>query len=169
MRKHYINLVLLAALALPTLTFGKEPAKAIAGWVENVRIENLDYKVKAKLDTGAKTSSIHAINIESFKKNEEKWVKFTLLLTDSEDNRHTIDIEKPRSRKTKIKNHDGDPDKRFVVNLQICFNGRAFTTEFTLVDRGEYIYGVLLGRQFLANIAVIDSAETFLTLAECNL
>ena len=168
MHKHLATILLIVIWAFPVLTASKEPAKAIAGWVENVRIENLDYKVKAKLDTGAKTSSIHATNIESFKKNEKKWVRFTLSLIDNEDNKHKIDLEKPRSRKTSIKNHGGNPDKRYVVDLQVCFNGRTFTTEFTLADRSEYIYDVLLGRQFLKSVAVIDPDETFLTLAECN-
>lgn len=168
MLKHFATILLIVIWAFPVIISSKEPAKVIAGWVENVRIENQDYKVKAKLDTGAKTSSIHATNIESFKKNEEKWVRFTMSLADSKGNRHKINIEKPRSRKTSIKNHDGSPDKRYVVELQICFNGRTFTTEFTLADRSEYIYDVLLGRQFLKNVAVIDPDETFLTLAECS-
>lgn len=168
MLKHFATILLIVNLAFPVIISSKEPAKVIAGWVENVHIENQDYKVKAKLDTGAKTSSIHATNIESFKINEEKWVRFTLSLVDSKENRHKINIEKPRSRKTSIKNHDGSPDKRYVVELQICFNGRTFTTEFTLADRSEYIYDVLLGRQFLKNVAVIDPDETFLTLAECS-
>ena len=167
MLKH-LPTILLIVWAFPVIIYSKEPAKVIAGWVENVRIENQDYKVKAKLDTGAKTSSINATNIESFKKYEEKWVRFTLSLVDSKENRHKINIEKPRSRKASIKNHDGSPDKRYVVELQICFNGRTFTTEFTLADRSEYIYDVLLGRQFLQNVAVIDPDETFLTLAECS-
>ena len=167
MLKHFAT-ILLIVWAFPVTIYSKEPAKVIVGWVENVRIENQDYKVKAKLDTGAKTSSINAINIESFKKYEEKWVRFTLSLVDSKENRHKINIEKPRSRKASIKNHDGSPDKRYVVELQICFNGRTFTTEFTLADRSEYIYDVLLGRQFLKNVAVIDPDETFLTLAECS-
>ncbi|MGI9227551.1 MAG: ATP-dependent zinc protease family protein [Gammaproteobacteria bacterium] len=168
MLKHFATILLIVLWTFPVILSSKEPAKVIAGWVENVRIENQNYKVKAKLDTGAKTSSIHATNIESFKKNEEKWVRFTLSLADSKENRHKIDIEKPRSRKTSIKNHDGSPDKRYVVDLQICFNGRTFTTEFTLADRSEYIYDVLLGRQFLKNVTIIDPDETFLTLAECS-
>ena len=168
MLKHFAAIVLIVIWGFPVIIFSTEPAKVIAGWVENVRIENQDYKVKAKLDTGAKTSSIHATTIESFKKHADHWVRFTLSLVDSEDNKHNIDVEKLRSRKTKIKDHDGAPDKRYVVELQICFNGRTFTTEFTLADRSEYIYDVLLGRQFLKNVAVIDPRKTFLTLADCR-
>jgi len=148
--------------------YSKEPARVIAGWVENVRVENQTYDLKAKLDTGAKTSSIYAINIKPFKKNGKRWARFTLLLNDSRGKEHKLELEKPRLRKANIKNHDGDHDQRYVVNLDLCFNGRKFVTEFTLADRSEYIYGVLLGRQFLKKAAIIDPNSTFLTLSSCE-
>ena len=148
--------------------YSKEPARVIAGWVENVRVENQDFEVKAKLDTGAKTSSIHAKNIESYKKDGERWVKFTLVLKDKKGGLHEIVLDRPRSRRTKIKNHDGEHDRRHVVDLAICFNGRTITTEFTMADRTEYIYDVLLGREFLKNAAIIDPKKVFLTVAQCN-
>ena len=151
------------------ISYGKDPAKVIAGWVEKVQIENLSYDIKAKLDTGAKTSSIHASDIEPFKKEGKSWIKFTLHLTDSYGNSHKVKLEKPRLRKASIKNNDGDHDLRYVVNLNLCFNGRNYLAEFTLADRSEYIYSILLGRRFLKKVAVIDPDETFLTLAECRL
>lgn len=149
-------------------TWAKDPARVIAGWVEKVRIENLEFAIKAKLDTGARTSSINARNVKSFKKDGQRWVRFTLILTDSKDKSYEIDMEKPRSRRTNIKNHDGEHDKRHVVDFEICFNGRKITTEFTLADRREYIYDVLLGRQFLKKTAIIDPQEIFLTTANCK-
>ncbi|MDW3096237.1 MAG: ATP-dependent zinc protease [Gammaproteobacteria bacterium] len=151
-----------------TSSFSKEPARVIAGWVEKVRIEYQAYDIKAKLDTGAKTSSIHAIKIKPFKKDGKRWVKFTLLLKDSKGTQHKLYFEKPRSRKANIKNHNGKHDPRYVVNLDLCFNGRKYVTEFTLADRSEYIYDVLLGRQFLKRVAVIDPNDTFLTLSSCE-
>ena len=161
-----ILMLLSSSYALPL--HGKEPARVIAGWVEKVRIENQDYEVKAKLDTGAKTSSIHATDIKSFKKDGKRWVKFTLKLKDSKDNNHEITMEKPRSRKAKIKNQNGEHDRRYVVDLKLCFNGREYVTEFTLAERTDYIYDILLGRQFLEKTAIVDSKKTFLTLAKCE-
>lgn len=146
----------------------KQPARVIAGWVEKIRIENQPYDIKAKLDTGAKTSSIYATNIEAFKKNGKRWARFTLMLDDSKGKTHKLQLEKPRARKANIKNHDGKHDKRYVVELDICFNGRQYSTEFTLADRNEYIYGVLLGREFLKRTAIVDANRTFLTLAACS-
>lgn len=146
----------------------KDPARVIAGWVEKIHLDNLDLVVKAKLDTGARTSSINAKDISYFKKDGEEWVKFNLTLEDSEGVMHVIKMEKPRSRRTKIKNHNGEHDKRHVVDFELCFNGRKITTEFTLADRDVYIYDVLLGRRFLNKAAIVDSKRIFLTSPACE-
>ena len=145
----------------------QDPGKVIAGWIEKISLAEQPLILKAKLDTGAKTSSIHAINVEQFKKNDERWVRFDLLLKDENDKKHTIHMETPKARRVRIKNTDGDHDRRAVVELEICFDGRKHVTEFTLANRAEYIYDVLLGREFLQGIAVVDPENTFLTQASC--
>jgi hypothetical protein len=145
----------------------QDPGKVIAGWIEKISLVEHPLILKAKLDTGAKTSSIHAINVEQFKKDGDRWVRFDLLLTDVNDKQHTIHMETPKARRVRIKNTDGDHDRRAVVELEICFDGRKHVTEFTLANRAEYIYDVLLGREFLQGIAVIDPENTFLTQAGC--
>jgi len=145
----------------------QDPGKVIAGWIEKISLADPPLILKAKLDTGAKTSSIHAINVEQFKKDGDRWVRFDLLLTDVNDKKHTIHMETPKARRVRIKNTDGDHDRRAVVELEICFDGRKHLTEFTLANRAEYIYDVLLGREFLQGIAVVDPENTFLTQAGC--
>ncbi len=146
----------------------KTPGKVIAGWVEKVSFGENETIVKAKLDTGAKTSSIHAEGIRKFKKEDEHWVAFTLVLEDKDGELHRLDLEAPRSRRVRIKNHDGDYDRRVVVELDFCFDGRSHVAEFTLADRTEFIYPVLLGREFLDRVAVVDPGATFLTKALCK-
>lgn len=143
----------------------KTPAKVIAGWVEKISVEKQDTLIKAKLDTGAKTSSIYATNIEFFKKDNDNWVRFNLVLKDILNKTHTLTLEKPQVRRVKIKNHDGVYDRRAVVMLGLCFDGRYIEAEFTLADRKEYLYGVLLGRDFLKGRVIVDSDQTFLTFA----
>ena len=145
----------------------QDPGKVIAGWVEKISLVEQPLVLKAKLDTGAKTSSIHAINIELFMREGERWVKFDLLLDDVDDKQHTLHMERPRVRRVRIKDHDGVDDRRAVIELEICFDGRKHVTEFTLADRSEYIYDVLLGREFLQGIVVVDPDSTFLTQAHC--
>lgn len=157
-------LLLAAALAHGS---SRDPGKVIAGWVEKISLVEQPLVLKAKLDTGAKTSSIHAINIEPFMREGDRWVKFDLLLDDVDDKQHTLHMEKPKVRRVRIKDHDGVDDRRAVVELEICFDGRKHVTEFTLADRSEYIYDVLLGREFLQGIAVVDPDSTYLTQAHC--
>lgn len=172
MRIKSTTLLLLCSLAitysLSAHASSKDPGKVIAGYVEKISVESSSVVVKAKLDTGAKTSSAYARNIEMFRKDSEKWVRFELVLKDDNDKVSTIKLEKPRVRRVKIKNHDGDHDRRAVVNLTICFDGRWHETEFTLANRSEYIYGFLLGREFLNGVAVVDPEKTFQTMASCH-
>ena len=95
--------IMIFVCIFPNIQYAKDPARIIAGWIENVEIESLDAKFKAKLDTGARTSSIHATDIKEFKRDGKKWVKFTLQLSDSKKNKHQLTLEKLRLRKTKIK------------------------------------------------------------------
>ena len=124
----------------------QDPGKVIAGWVEKISLVEHPLTLKAKLDTGAKTSSIHAINVEQYKKNDDHRVRFDLLLRDVNDKQHTIHMDMPKARRVRIKSSDGDHDRRAVVELAICFDGRRHVTEFTLADRSEYIYDVLRWR-----------------------
>lgn len=162
-----MGLILISTTHL-SFASSKTPAKVVAGWVEKVVIEDQDYAVKAKLDTGAKTSSIHAEDIQLFERDKRKWVRFTLVLPGADQSLHRMTLEKPRARRVKVKEHDGEHDSRPVVELDICFNGFHYNAQFTLVNRQEYIYSILLGRRFLNKKAIIDPDKTFQTLAICH-
>lgn len=144
------------------------PGKVIAGWVEKISFSDNNLTVKVKLDTGAKTSSIFAKDIKKYKRESENWVDFTLVLQNEDGKVHKIPMSAPRSRKVRIKNHDGEHDRRVVVEIPFCFDGRMHEAEFTLADRSEYIYPVLLGRAFLEKVAIVDPDATFLTKATCQ-
>jgi hypothetical protein len=154
----------------PSLAFSDSanPGKVIAGWVEKISIGSPAILLKAKLDTGAKTSSIHAENVNVFRKDGERWVRFDLILEDAKGEHQVQTLERRRVRGVRIKNHDGEHDRRSIVSLEFCFDGRSHRSEFTLADRSQFIYPVLLGRQFLEGVAVVDASETFLTQAVCD-
>ena len=151
----------------------KTPGKVIAGWVEKITLPSSEgssktITVKAKLDTGAETSSIHAEGIKIHKRGGKRWVDFTLIIKDTDNNTHRIAMKKPRELRVKIKNHDGVHESRPIVVLDICFDGRIHSTQFSLADRSEFIYPILLGRKFLEGVAVVDSQASFLTQAYCG-
>lgn len=161
---------LLAALALVLLL---APAsvradKTVAGWVEYVTLLPSAHLVKAKLDTGANTSSINAHDIENFRRDGKRWVRFTLKYEDRNDIHHQIQLERRVVRRIKVKEHEGEHNSRPVVSLPLCFNGQPTEAQFSLVDRSRFIYPVLLGRRFLKHHAIVDPASTFRIRKACS-
>jgi len=162
-----LTTTLLACSAAASDPAPDHAGKMIAGWVEKVMLGPSQIRVSAKLDTGANTSSVHAEEIERFEKEGERWVRFTLVLEDEHDEVHRVPMEAPIHRRVRIKQHDDAPEARPVVELELCMAGRIRQAQFSLVDRGAFLYPVLLGRRFLAGSFVVDPGETFLTRAEC--
>jgi hypothetical protein len=155
-------------LSFPCASATSATNKVMAGWLEPGYLAELPaHKVKLKLDTGAKTSSIHARNIETFRRDGKPWVRFELVLKGIRGETKTITLERPRLRTVLIKEHDGRPGKRSVVKLELCFSDRMQPAEFTLADRTEFNYSVLLGRRFMAGLAVVDPQQTYLTQPDC--
>jgi hypothetical protein len=141
--------------------------KTIMGWLESIFVKPWNRRLTAKLDTGAKTSSLHADRIEHFSKNGEEWVRFSLGDTEDSD-LPLISVEKPlvRTVNIKCKGDDCQPSKRDVVLMTICKNGKTYEAEFNLVDRSNFNYPVLLGRSFLKEMALVDPDQTFLFKAD---
>ena len=81
---------------------------------------------------------------------------------------HRVPRESPVVRKVHIKDHDYQPDARPVVELEFCMDGRRHGARFSLVDRGAFLYSVLLGREFLAGSFLIDPEATYLSGASCD-
>ncbi len=140
-------------------------AKVIAGWLELIEIPAAKRVAKAKLDSGAKTSSIHATNIKEFKRDGQNWVRFDLPASGKGDK--PVTLERRRVRRVQIKDHDDPASRRPVVTIEVCFDGQRYEPQFTLADRGNFLYPILLGRRFLAGVAVIDPAEKYLTSSNC--
>lgn len=122
MRSTVLLILLLVFGSNSAIASSKTPGKVVAGYIEKVVIENQKFSTKAKLDTGAKTSSIYAENIEKFKVGKERWVRFTLVLDDVKNIKHKITLERKRARRVKIKNHDAYPDlcQKFKPCESVC-------------------------------------------------
>lgn len=130
----------------------------ILGWKEWVWIAKPELILRAKLDTGARTCSIHATNIEALELDGKKWVKFTISdPSDEKGNRlrHKAEV----TRVAKVKNDRGGLDERYVVVLPFQIGGERMEGEFTLNDRGEMMCGVLIGRNILAKLGAVDSSR----------
>ncbi|MCC6917311.1 ATP-dependent zinc protease [Nitrosomonas sp.] len=143
-----------------------EPLKII-GWVEFIRLEPWGIKTPARIDTGANTSSMSARDISVFKKNGKTWVRFTFDFRKDTGGR-SVEIERPLVRMLKIKQHDGPPQERPVISMEICLADEIREAEFDLIDRRALNYPVLLGRKALAGYVVVDPARAYLSRAVCG-
>jgi hypothetical protein len=154
------------ALAIIFLMLGSAAvqAKQVIGWVERVRVTPGDIVMNAKIDTGAKTSSLNARDIKEFSRNGEQWVRFTV--TNREGG--TVSIERRLRRVAVIKRHFGGKERRLVVRLGICVAGVYRYAEVNLVDRSGFNYGLLIGRSFLKGRLVVDPGRTFTVEPECG-
>lgn len=131
--------------------------KILVGQVEWLWIEAVNRVYEARVDTGATTSSISALDITPFEKDGKRWVRFRLTPDDSDD---SFEVEAPLVRYVRIRQASSDElDRRPVAALTVRFGKMTEVTEFTLVDRTQMSYPILLGREFLRDVAVVDVAK----------
>jgi len=161
-------IISLTSILSPSLAFAKSDEEKeereilVAGWLERIILQPWGIKLRAKLDTGAKTSSLHVEDIERFERDGKEWVRFHT--TDPDEKSQLKTIEAPLIRDVKIKRHKQKPQTRPVVEMTFCLDGNIYTSEFSLTDRGRFHYPVLLGRRLLQQGILVDPASTF-TLA----
>jgi hypothetical protein len=139
-------------------------AKEVVGWVEKVQIFPGELVVKAKIDSGAKTSSLNCKCYNFFERDGKEWVKFTVVNWEGD----TTELEQPLVRIAKIKRHYGEKQERPVVKLGLCLANIYKETEFTLIDRSGLNYQVLVGRQYLEDEFLIDPGESFTRKPACK-
>ncbi len=157
-------------------------AKVVLGAVEWVWVESLKVNFKARVDTGASSSSIDASDIQEFERNGEPWVRFVVnhsrgaladksgiassLEPSSDEETSTFEksstIEAPVFRYANVRQSSvGERERRPVVILKITLGDIVEETAFTLSDRSHMLYPLLLGRSFLRDIAMVDVASKF--------
>jgi len=134
-----------------------------AGWIEKAVIYPQEIVMHAKLDTGAKTSSLHAPDPVFITHDGEEWVRITVTNRKIE----TVMIEAPVVRSSKIKRHFGEKQTRPVIRLDICIGNVRKTEEVNLVDRAGMNYQLLIGRNFLKDALLIDSGDTYRLSPDC--
>ncbi|MFC3681084.1 ATP-dependent zinc protease family protein [Bacterioplanoides pacificum] len=134
--------------------------KTLVGATEWIYLAPPGRHYKARVDSGAATSSLSAINIQKFERNGQPWVRFDLQHDDDSDATH---IEVPLERHVRIRQASADEiDRRAVVKLTVNLgSGLQQDTEFSLTDRSEMTYPILLGRSFLRDMTLIDVGRRF--------
>jgi len=141
----------------------------VLGWVERAVVMPVGATVKVKLDSGALTSSMHARDIEVREREGQPWVEFQLELEDTASGEQVLQaMALPVERFVVVRGAGGE-DRRPVVQLDLCIGDQVYTEQFSLRDRGNMLYPVLIGRRTLRELGLVDVSATFLTTPNCEL
>ena len=116
--------------------------------------------IKARVDSGAKTSSIHAFNIQPFKRHGESWVSFEVHPLQG-NRRTTMKCESMVIDRRIIKSSSGIKEKRYVIRTPFSLGYRVWDIELTLANRDSMGYRMLLGRQAMSDRILVDPAASF--------
>lgn len=117
--------------------------------------------IKARVDTGAATSSLHAFDIEEFERDGQTWVAFDIHPL-QKDKKTTISCQAIAVGQRKVKSSSGHPEKRYVIEAEISYQDEAWNIEITLTNRDSMGYRMLLGRQAMNGRIIVDPSESFL-------
>ncbi len=138
----------------------KKELKTI-GWREWVSLPDLGVDmIKAKVDSGARTSSLHAFNIEIYKRGENKFVKFTIHPEQRSDNREKVCRSKILEFR-KVKSSNGQSELRPVILTKVKLLNETWEVEMTLTNRDEMGFRMLLGRESIRKRFLIDTGRSF--------
>lgn len=141
---------------------GADTGKFIVGNQEWCRLAELGIPaIKARVDSGAKTSSMHAFNIKAFTREGSAWVSFDV--HPLQKNRKVVVSCEARvvDRRT-VRSSTGEAEKRFVISTPLTIGGCTWAIEITLTNRDSMGYRMLLGREAMSGRMLVDPDSSFL-------
>ncbi len=140
--------------------------KQTIGWKEWFSLDCLSLPaIKAKIDTGAKTSALHAFNIESFYIEDIEYVRFDI---------HPLQKNKKLSRscyarvvdRRMVSDSSGKKEKRYVIESNLKAGEKSARVEITLTNRDTMSFRMLLGREAIKSLKmVVDISKSFVLLS----
>ena len=135
----------------------------IVGWREWVGLHELGIeRIKAKVDTGARTSALHAFSLKPFTENGKNKITFEmhpLQHNKSEVVTCTADVIDRRD----VTDSGGHTEERFVIITPVTIAGQSWPIEITLTERENMLFRMLLGRSALRKHYMVNPARSFVT------
>jgi ribosomal protein S6--L-glutamate ligase len=117
--------------------------------------------IKARVDSGAKTSSIQATNMKVFVRGAKEWVKFEV--NPIQDNRSiAIECEAKLVDRRTVKSSSGISEERYVIKAPVTLGNQTFEIELTLANRDTMEFRMLLGREALNNRYIVNPAKNYI-------
>ncbi len=117
-------------------------------------------RTKAKIDTGARSSSLHAFEIESFDKEDVQWVRFQVHPIQRRDD-IVVQCEAVVHDIRRVRSSSGESAKRFVIRTPITWMGQTWDVDLTLADRSLMGFRMLIGREAVRGRFLVDPGRSY--------
>lgn len=146
----------------------KSNSKAIIGRLESITLCDLEIDdLHVRVDTGAKTSSLHVDNIVKYIKQGKPYVKFDIH-PDIHNVSKLVSCRSAIYDIRKIKSSNGESEQRYVIKTPITLGEKTWPIEITLTDRSDMSYLMLLGREAIGSDFLVDPSHVFLQTIMSN-
>ncbi|SEN62698.1 ATP-dependent zinc protease family protein [Nitrosomonas marina] len=130
----------------------------ILGGLEYVYLDPPGINLSARIDTGAQTSSLNALDMVEFERDGKPYIKFNII---DPETKEKLELTRRIRGYTKIKKHKTESQRRPIVQLRVKLGNLDEQISFTLIDRSKFEQQVLIGRNFLRDLAVVDVSKEF--------
>lgn len=143
-------------------TSDRVKGKLVVGEVEKAFLVGPNFIFDARIDSGAETSSMDARNVQRFERDGQEWVRFDIPVPGKDDEFKSLERKVVRNVRI-IQANEEDYERRAVVELQFRIGDHEQKAEFTLSDRAHLTYTLLIGRNILRDVMLIDVGKEYST------
>ncbi|MEO7073464.1 MAG: RimK/LysX family protein [Rhodanobacter sp.] len=143
----------------PTFVRAADTGLIVLGWREWLMLPQLDIgPLRAKLDTGARSSSLHVDTLDEFHRDGAHWLRFTLRVGRRQP--REIQCEAPSMDRRAVTDTGGRRTERWFIRTQVVLAGITFDMDVNLTDRRHMLFPLLLGRSALSGRFAIDPSRS---------